>query len=262
MPLVDIEKCLYVGVDGCRDGWFAVGFDGDGRYGFDVFCTFQGLTDELCNAKLILVDIPIGLLEGPEERNCDRLARKKLGRPRSSSVFRVPTRKTVEKVAKSPDRKHHENASKYERSQTKGKGLTLQAFYIAPKIAKVDAAIRCNSVVKPPVKEIHPELCFWALHDGKPMMHSKKKPKGRAERLAVLKNVEPQACEIYKQAKGRFRRKDVALDDIIDALAAAVTALCGHDQLQTVPTCPQEDTVLKRPMEMVYWTPESAKEQH
>ena len=89
-------------MDGCRGGWFSVGFDDNGCYTFDVFDTFGKLLGCYEDAKLILVDMPIGLPEDQKGRNADREARKKLG-PRRSSVFSAPTRRTAQQAAESPE---------------------------------------------------------------------------------------------------------------------------------------------------------------
>ena len=93
----------------------------------------------------------------------------------------------------------------------------------------------------PVVREVHPELLFWALNGEKPMESPKKLVQGRDERLRVLLTAEPRTQEIYEGACTKFRRKVVARDDILDALAAAVAAYHHHDQLKTLPECPQND---------------------
>ena len=93
----------FVGVDGCPAGWFSVGFERNGGYEVNVFASFGELLDHYSDAGLVLVDIPIGLPEGPERRECDSLARKLLGR-RGSSVFPSPTRQTVEHAAGTSER--------------------------------------------------------------------------------------------------------------------------------------------------------------
>ena len=40
----------------------------------------------------------------------------------------------------------------------------------------------------------------------------------------------------------RYLRKEVALDDIVDALVAALTAKYGHGNLKTLPEVPQIDS--------------------
>jgi predicted RNase H-like nuclease len=78
------------GVDGCRGGWIAV-IDEGGRLNSRVFADWSQLMTELERATLIGVDIPIGL-PGKGSRACDLEARRRLGRPRGSSVFPAPVR--------------------------------------------------------------------------------------------------------------------------------------------------------------------------
>ena len=238
----------FVGVDGCPAGWFSVGFDRQGGYKSDVSGSFSELLDRYKDAGLVLVDIPIGLPEGPERRECDRQARKLLGR-RGSSVFPSPTRQAVEHAAASP--RDYRGASAVER-RFAGKGISRQAFAISPKIAEVDAVMRSRDInAAPEVREVHPELCFWALNDRQPMKFNKKKSQGRAERLRVLGETEPRSEEIYEEACSRFLRKVVGRDDVLDALVAALIALERGDRLTSVPEVPPTDA-RGLPMEMVF----------
>ena len=242
----------FVGVDGCRGGWFSVGFDGDGRCETKAFKTFEELLDCYEDAKLILVDMPIGLPEGPGGRNADREARKKL-RPRGSTVFPTPTRRTAQQAAESP--KDYRCAVAVEHKFAK-KGISKQAFAIAHKIAEVDKLmLDPGADAKRRVREVHPELCFWGLQGGKPLKFGKKKPEGKTERLRILQEFEPRAKDILDKASTCFPpKKGVARDDILDALAAAVVAQRGRDKLQSVPKVPQKDP-RGLPMEMVYYLP-------
>ena len=247
-----MTKSEFVGVDGCRSGWFSVGFDGNGCYELKVFPAFSELLGYYCDAKLVLVDIPIGLPMGPGGRDCDRKARKVL-KDRSSSVFSAPTRHTVEQAAHSPG--DYITAKAIE-SCTTGKGISKQAFAIAPKIAQVDKVLRCrDSNATPKVREVHPEVCFWALNKGCAMKCNKKSKSGEEERIRVLKQFEPRTCKIYRKACRRFVGGGVAKDDILDALVAAVTARRGHERLKTIPDCPPKDCK-GLPMEMVYYKPQ------
>ena len=236
-----------VGVDGCPGGWFSVGFDGLGGYDVEVFTSFSELLVHYGDAELVLVDIPIGLPEGPEGRDCDREARKLLGR-RRSSVFPTPTRQTVKQAAASPG--DYVGASEVER-RAAGKGISRQAFAIAPKIAEVDdVMLTRGGGAGPEVREVHPELCFRALNNRAPMEFGKKKMEGEAERLRVLQGTEPRTRRIFDEACSRFLRKVVARDDLLDALAAAVAAYRGRGRLQTIPEVPPKDA-RGLPMEMV-----------
>ncbi len=254
-----MTKSEFVGVDGCRSGWFSVGFGSRGCYELKVFPAFSELLAYYSDAKLVLVDIPIGLPEGPGGRQCDQEARKKLLSPRSSSVFSAPTRQTVEQVAESPG--DYDCAKEVEKCATRtecfpeGKGISRQAFAIAPKITQVDELLKCRDrKATPRVREVHPEICFWALNEECAMKSNKKSESGEKERFEVLERFEPQSCEIYSEACRRFVGGGVAKDDILDALVAAVTARCGHDCLKTIPDCPPKDCK-GLPMEMVYYKP-------
>ena len=249
----------YVGVDGCRSGWFSVGFDSHCGYELKVFPAFSELIDYYREAKLVLVDIPIGLMEGPGGRECDREARGKLGSPRSSSVFTAPTRQTVEQAARSPG--NYDWAKTVEQCATKtegnpqGKGLSRQAFGIAPKIAEGDRLLRNrDSKATPCVREVHPEVCFWVLNGQEAMKCNKKEGEGEGERLRVLERYEPRTRAMYREGCRRFVGGGVGKDDILDALVVAVTARCGFGRLQTIPDCPPKDCK-GLAMEMVYCEP-------
>ena len=246
-----MTKSEFVGVDGCRSGWFSVGFDGNGCYELKVFPAFSELLEYYRDGKLILVDIPIGLPMGPGGRDCDRKARKLLDH-RRSSVFSAPTRQTVEQAAESPGDYKCANVTEL---RFAGKGISKQAFAIAPKIAEVDELLRCpNANAMPKVREVHPEICFWALNEECAMKSNKKTESGETERLEVLDRFERRSCEIYSKACRRFVGGGVAKDDILDALVAAVTARRGHERLKTIPDCPPKDCK-GLPMEMVYYKP-------
>ncbi len=242
-----MNKVEFVGVDGCPAGWFSVGFDRFGGYEVEVFPSFEKLLARYGGARLVLVDIPIGLAEGPERRECDRQARKLLGR-RGSSVFPAPTRQTAEQAAASP--RDYRAALAIERRYA-GKGISRQAFAISPKIAEVDAVLRSrNAGATPVVREVHPEVCFWMLNDERPMKFSKKKSAGRVERLDVLTNEDSRSEEIYELACSKFLRKVVGRDDVLDALVAALVARERPEQLRTIPEFPPRDAK-GLPMEMV-----------
>lgn len=242
-----------IGVDGCKAGWFAVRIEdgGRGEYGAGVFPTVADLlASPWGDASLILIDIPIGLPDSRGERACDKEARALLG-PRASSVFPVPGREALEEDRRAH---RHEAVSEANRRET-GRGLSIQAFGIVPKIREVDDLMRGRGpAARPAIREIHPEVCFRALRGGRPMVHNKRKAAGRDERLGVLRALDPRADGVYGEALRRFPRKDVARDDILDALAAAITAVPAvraGAALPTLPAAPPRDA-FGLPMEMVY----------
>ena len=200
------------------------------------------------DADRIFVDIPIGLPAGPKERVCDQVARRKLGRPRGSSVFRAPVRE----VLKAPS---FAVAGMVSKKQTaigggKGKGVTKQTFAIVPKISEVDELLRGVPKARGLVREIHPEVCFASLAGWRPMKHNKKKAAGFEERCAVLREVWRDVDELIRDVLKKTLRKCVARDDILDAAVAALTACQNENLLRTLPAKPSEDAY-GLPMEMV-----------
>jgi len=244
----------FVGVDGCPCGWFSVGFNAGGEYELEAFFSFAELVEHYAAAKLILVDMPIGLPEGAAERICDPEARRALGKPRNTAVFRAPTRQATEYLARHPGDK---DGTKDVQIEITGTSLAPFALGIMPKMAEVDRVMLTR---QPRVREIHPEVCFWALNNRSSMKFSKKNREGEGieERLCVLERVEPRARNIFGAGCAKFPSKSkVARDDILDALAAAVTAYRGWpDQLQVFPknNAPERDG-RGLPMEMVFWEP-------
>lgn len=240
-----------VGVDGCKAGWFAIRLYGQNEYEVGVFPAFEELVRCYIGVDLILVDIPIGLPEDATPRECDREARGLLER-RRSSVFPTPTRQAVEQASSTP--KDYAAASAVEECYA-GKKLNQQTFNIAAKIAEVDSVLRGRGDgVQPHIREIHPEVCFWALNGNQAMALAKKKKDGFKERIALLRRLDPSIDAIVEAAERKYLRREVAWDDIADALVAVVTGYHGYSALQTIPANVPTDAK-GLPMEMVFWKP-------
>ena len=234
----------FVGVDGCRLGWLSVGVGDGGVWKVAVYERFDDLWDAHAHADHILVDVPIGLRsDGKEERRCDKEARRILGRPRGSSVFPAPCRAAL-------TARDHAEACAVNRERT-GRGLSIQSWAIAPKIHEVDQFLRAREEARAVVREVHPEILFWALSNGHHPSHNKKSRAGFEERLGILQALEPQSQEIVSHALSRWRRKEVSQDDILDALAGAVTAQLASGTFQTIPEPPEFDQE-GLPMEIVF----------
>jgi len=130
--------------------------------------------------------------------------------PRGSSVFPAPCRAAL-------GAQSYAEASSINRLKTT-RGLSQQAWGIAPKIKQVDDAI--TSDCQRWAFEVHPEVCFWALAGERPMAHGKKTKAGVSERLDLLRPVFPD-IEHFLQNRPRNAGKD----DLLDAAVAAWTAL-------------------------------------
>lgn len=217
------------GVDGCPAGWVAVigRFPPDPADGpacdLDVVTapSFDGLmaTTPLAGAATIVVDMPIGLAD-PEKgiaRTCDSAARARLP-GKASSIFTAPIRP----VLGAPS---HAAASALSK-QISGKGLSIQAYNIAAKIAEVDRWMTPARQTR--VIEGHPELAFARLA-GAPVLSPKQRTPGRAARRALLHRNGMDADGLADLLRDRkIRQRSVRTDDLLDA---AVLCLTARDKL-------------------------------
>jgi predicted RNase H-like nuclease len=234
-----------VGVDGCRDGWVVVALENGAFAGATKVDSFDDVLAVSEGAHSIGVDMPVGLVERGE-RTCDRLVREYIG-PRRASVFVAPPRKALQKPT-------FEEANAECRKRA-GFGLSKQLWNIRPKILEVDSALRAVSGARrdgyvhhgrdaadparlrrfarivvpdresvapspqPPsqrVVEVHPEASFREMA-GAPLGANKKSYDGLMMRLELLEK-----GGIFLPKKLSIGR--VAVDDVLDAAAAAWTA--------------------------------------
>ena len=264
--------------------------DGDGTR-VKVREKFSEILECFGDACIVLVDMPIGLRESgkPSLRECDKQARYLLG-DRWGSVFAVPSREFVNEVMENPEwgysndteMKHQE---RYHKANEWSKerycaGISAQSFGIVRKIGEVDEALKRRDIdASPKVREAHPEICFMALSEGnRPMCYHKSESKGRKERMDTLRRCGLNVIEIKRQARCEERRKTrVADDDILDAIALAVTAKLGLENGNRLsrlplPNCLSLEKFLQSPdmdssppycdglpMEMVYALPNDTK---
>ena len=231
----------YVGVDGCRAGWFAVTLSGPNQSSFELFDTIGTLWSQHKKAERILIDVPIGLPE-QGQRACDTAARRVL-RGRRNSVFSVPVRPAIYASA-------YAEANEINRRINRKK-LSKQLWNITPKIREVDSLLRNKEEARSAFYESHPEVVFWGMV-GNPMQHNKKTRAGLTERLETLERFRPGISDVYEEALSQYRRRDVSRDDVVDALVLAVAAYSGN--LLSLPETPETDA-LDLPMRIVYVQP-------
>jgi len=229
------------GADGCRRGWFRASRETrTGELRFDVHEKPSGLLRTAPSPRVLGIDIPIGL---PDQgrRACDEAARGVLG-PRRSSVFAAPIRAALRAASR-------EEASRITFARD-GRRVSTQAWGIYPKVRSVDALLTVSPEARARIREVHPEVCFWAWNAGQPMPASKKT---RAGRLRRRRHVEGWlGAGVVAAARRLYARRDVADDDILDALAALWTATrIVAGQARTLPAVPPVDSTGLR-MEIVY----------
>lgn len=202
------------GINGCKLGWFSIFEDLPSRQlGSKIFPKIDDLAKHLAQLDVVAIDVPIGLTDaGP--RACDVAARKMLGGARATSVFPAPIRPAL-------------NASSYEEAcersfQAQGKKLPKQAWAIYPKIKELDTLLRLKPELCEKVYEVHPEVSFCAWNGMNSFSEPKKSAEGAAKRRALINShFGPNA---FNTVRARYRKGEVADDDILDAFAALWTA--------------------------------------
>jgi predicted RNase H-like nuclease len=237
------------GVDGCKAGWFVAitsvtmqnATDNSCEYNLkNVFIasTFAEVLSKTIDCKLVCVDIPIGLSDGNRPRECDGEARELLRGQRASSVFPSPIRLCLSAV-------DYETASKISFEHT-GKKLTKQTFALIKKIREVDELM--TPKLQNRVREIHPEILFWALNGQKPIELNKKTAPGQAQRHNLLQRIFTDINSILVQAPS----SGCAMDDALDAIVAAWTA--GQAVIGKAKTLPEKPPLDSKglKMEMLY----------
>ena len=185
------KRLKIAGVDGCKAGW-VMACEEAGSLEMRLLPELSELFQT--SWDMVMIDIPIGLSE-VGRRLCDLLARQRLG-PKRASIFFAPTRSQIQ-------------ALEYE--EVRVQGVSLQTFYLLPKIREVDELL--SPWDQDWLKEGHPELAFCARSDVD--LGKKRSPDGRAARLRILKEVgSPFRMDDWEK---KFLRKEVALDDLVDA---------------------------------------------
>ena len=176
------------GVDSTKGGWVAITLDEDGRFASDhLLAGVDSDFLELTEARVITVDIPIGF--GP--RQADLAARAFL-KGAASTVFPTPRREVLG-VPFGP-----------------GLGVSAQSHALGPRILHVTAVAASDERFY----EVHPEVSFRAMNDGRALRHRKKSSGGALERIELLRRQGIELTRLDAVAA-------IPLDDVLDAAAAA-----------------------------------------
>ncbi|AEM77951.1 DUF429 domain-containing protein [Thermoanaerobacter wiegelii] len=242
---MDIDEKV-LGIDGAKGGWVVATC----KKG-EVFVQFFEKIEDVwqlyeSKAKLILIDIPIGLPHSQKRyRSCDEEVRKFLGYPRSSSIFSPPCREVFK--AKSYTKALAIN------KEVLGKGLSKQVWNIVPKIKEVDEFIIKNPEAIELIKESHPEVAFKGLK-GEAAKFSKRDEEGYKERIEFLRKLFKNFnCEIVENKIEGLKR-----DDIVDALILLMTGILAikgekvGSEICSFPTNFKEKDLLGLPMEIFF----------
>jgi predicted RNase H-like nuclease len=232
---------VVAGVDGCKRGWLCIRLNVDtGSIDAGCFNTGVELIHQDPPPAIIAIDIPIGL-PSCGKRVCDQRARQVLG-PRQRSVFPAPIRPAI-------DANTREEASQITHERD-GRKVGAHGWGIYRKVREIDQILVGDPRLQARVREVHPEVSFWAWNGMMPMHCGKKTREGYTERRALVDRCFGPAA--FEEVRDQFRVKDVAGDDILDAFAALWTARrILHGEATTLPDDPSRDAVGLR-MEIVY----------
>ena len=223
----------YVGLDWAGRGWLGVILDDADGWETAVFPTVWSCWKYHSDADRILVDVPIWL-PGGARRDCDVEARAKLGR-RGGSVFSAPVREAVHEDTLAEAKATNEAAADF--------SVQNQAWSIVPRIRAVDEFLDMYPSARDRLAETHPELCFYAFNGHTPLPEPKTTAAGVEHRTALLADEHPAAASIVEDTGTRYTSPRYApsvrgVDDVIDALVAAITARRMPEATLTVPDAP------------------------
>ncbi|KQP54992.1 DUF429 domain-containing protein [Methylobacterium sp. Leaf108] len=201
------------GADGFKSRWCVVLQDLDtGELRVRIVPTFAGLLDLAERPSVVAVDIPIGLPEVTLAggRACDAAARRRLGR-RGASVFSA-----VGRIALAGANRAEADALNRAHG---GIGVGAQAWGLADKLRQANAAMTPER--QDTVREVHPEVSFWAMNGRTPMADGKKSAAGALARTDAL------AASGFPEAfvrRAPSARPRIGPDDFLDACAALWSA--------------------------------------
>jgi predicted RNase H-like nuclease len=218
-----MTRLLAIGADGARGGWLTALAYGTSlgdveRVELQLAADFEALVALRTSAVPMAVDIPMGLLDTVALRPCDAKARELLGK-RASTVFEPASRPLLSAVS------HEEvrlKTTKARETDAAARGLSVQAYGIVPKMREADRFLQANPEAQEWLWEVHPELSFWAMPEGK-VLRSKTSVGGVGERLKLLCDRFPGVVEALIAFEPGNR--DAQMPDALDALVCLDTAL-------------------------------------
>lgn len=197
---------LVLGADGCKGGgWVVAMIDGEGDLSWHWAADTTSLVDlaDEYDAHAIALDVPIGLPAVGAVRQCDVLARRRLG-ARRSSVFAAPPREVL-------------SCATYAEARPLAPSLSAQAFGLVPRIREVDTALRSlGPTAHERFVECHPELAFASMAARRLRLATKKSAAGSLQRLRLIEEL---VDEVPSDVPA-----GASLDDALDAAACALVA--------------------------------------
>jgi len=208
-----------IGIDGCLAGWCAV-ININNTWKINVFGSLEELVNNYPRATHYLIDMPMGLSDANCSRDLDEEMRKKL-KPRHSTVFQAPCREVLAMNS-------YNKANELNR-EILGKGLSIQSWNLVPKIRELDQLLQTHPGFRDRFYESSPELCFAGLNKGNPLLEKKSQRIGMEKRIRILSSYPNFVINSINTTLTRYNRKQVKIDDILDAWVLCQTGVLGYE---------------------------------
>lgn len=232
-----------IGIDGCVAGWCAV-ISIENSISIKVYRSLKDLIGEYPKASHYIIDMPMGLGDENCTRDLDSKMKAKL-KPRQSTIFQAPCREVLKCDS-------YEQANKTNRLIL-GKGLSVQSWNLVPKIRELDHLLRTHPEFRDRFFESSPELCFTGLNSGKPLLEKKSQVEGRKKRIEILGSYPNFSRDTISSVLVRYKRKEVKIDDILDAWVLCLTGLLGNERgFEIIENEDKKDTC-GIPMKIIYF---------
>jgi predicted RNase H-like nuclease len=224
------------GADACRDGWAVVLWHpAAGTVRRRTVASVDALLSLPQSPAVLGVDMVIGCpdVAVPGGRACDRHARQLLGHPRGASVFSPPARDALSAET------YEEAVRRNRATGPDAPGLSKQSFYLVPKIRTLADCMTPTRQDR--IREVHPELAFYAMNGDAPVDASKHTAAGRRARVDLLA---AHGFPDVEAAMDEWTGGAPDADDVLDAHAACWTARRIRDG--TAERCPPRDEEVPR----------------
>lgn len=223
------------GIEVCAAGYLGICLD-ENEAGYWLLESDDALRKFLKIYDRVFIDIPIGLPEYTEMRECDRFLRDKLGSNYKENVIDPPIRDAIAAPTYG-----EASVISYEKI---GKQIPMQSWSLVPQIRAVQNFLEQDESYSEFLFESHPELLYQILNGENAILQKKATKKGLRHRLHLLKEANKYVDDFFRDIKEEYRRNQVEEEKIIDAMVLALFAYRSIDEsIKTLPEDPPIDNI-------------------
>lgn len=221
-----------LGVDICYNGLLCVYID-DNKWEMTVMKNIDEIIARYNKSELFMFNVPIGIIDGKDERKCDIEVRKIFSSVNMVKTPQIPCRKALYAQTFSEGNKINR--------QITGRQFPSKIWDISKEIIEINEFLIKFPQYKTRFKECNTELAF-AIMGNKPMRYNKTVLDGYNERRRILENVYPHVGVIIDHSLENYRKKDVRIHHVLDATCLAISGHLGlKNGFFSIPQTKQED---------------------